>query len=209
MATEVLEEVRHVPPDRKVTFEEFLDWCDEDTWAEWVDGDIIMVSPASMPHQRIGSFLENILQPFVQVHELGEVFRAPFLMRMDSISRGREPDLFFVAKERLHLAKHTFFDGPADLVIEIVSPESVGRDRGDKFVEYERAGVREYWLLDPDRRTAEFYEPGPDGRYRVAPIGDDGIYRSKVIQGFWLRVDWLWQTPLPQVVDTLRTLKLV
>jgi Uma2 family endonuclease len=209
MAMEVLEEVRHVPPDRKVTFEEFLDWCDEDTWAEWVDGDTIMVSPASVPHQDIGSFLENILRPFVEVHGLGKIFRAPFLMRMQSISRGREPDLFFAAKERLNLLEHNFFDGAADLVIEIVSPESIARDRGDKFVEYERAGVREYWLLDPDRRTAEFYEPGADGRYRAAPIGDDGIYRSKVIQGFWLRVDSLWQTPMPQVVDILRELKLV
>jgi Uma2 family endonuclease len=209
MSTEVLEEVRHVPPDHKVTFEEFLDWCDEDTWAEWVDGDVIMVSPASMPHQDIGSFLENILRPFVEVHRLGKIFRAPFLMRMQSISRGREPDLFFAAKERLNLLEHNYFDGAADLVIEIVSPESVGRDRGDKFVEYERVGVREYWLLDPDRRTAEFYELGADGRYSVAPIGGDGIYRSKVIQGFWLQVDWLWQTPLPQVVDILRELTLV
>jgi Uma2 family endonuclease len=128
---------------------------------------------------------------------------------MDVVARGREPDLLFISSERLHLLRHTFLDGAADVAIEIVSPESIGRDRGDKFVEYERAGVREYWLIDPDRRSAEFYELGDDSRYHTAATGEDGIYRSKVITGFWLRVDWLWQTPLPQAIEILRELKVV
>jgi Uma2 family endonuclease len=94
------------------------------------------------------------------------------------------------------------------VVIEIVSPESIGRDRGDKLVEYERAGVKEYWLLDPDRQSAEFYELGADGLYHMARI-DDGVYRSRVISGFWLRVDWLWMTPLPPTLDLLRELGVV
>ncbi|HEY7546654.1 MAG TPA: Uma2 family endonuclease [Blastocatellia bacterium] len=209
MATEVIDEARRVPPKDKMTFEEFLDWCDEDTWAEWVDGEVVMVSPASMPHQDIGGLLETVLRMFTEAHDLGKVLRAPFVMRMDAVARGREPDLLFVSRERLHLLRHTFLDGPADVVIEIVSPESIGRDRGDKFVEYERAGVREYWLIDPDRRSAEFYELGDDGRYRTAAIGADGTYHSKVITDFWLRVAWLWQTPLPQAIEILRELEVI
>ncbi|MEW6212820.1 MAG: Uma2 family endonuclease [Acidobacteriota bacterium] len=209
MATEVIDSERRVPPKDKMTFEEFLDWCDEDTWAEWVDGEVVMVSPASMPHQDIGGLLEAVLRMYTEARDLGKVLRAPFMMRMDVISRGREPDLLFISRERLHLLRHTFLDGAADVVIEIVSPESIGRDRGDKFVEYERAGVREYWLIDPDRRSAEFYELGEDTRYHTAAIGADGIYRSKVIAEFHLRVDWLWQTPLPQVIEILRELKVV
>ena len=79
---------------------------------------------------------------------------APFLVRLpDPLRRGREPDLIFVRKERLPLLKPTYFDGAPDLVVEVASPESLGRDRGEKFVEYERAGVEEYWLIDPDRST--------------------------------------------------------
>nr|MBA3440395.1 Uma2 family endonuclease [Pyrinomonadaceae bacterium] len=79
---------------------------------------------------------------------------------------------------------------------------------GDKFVEYERAGVKEYWLLDYERESAEFYELGSDGRYRTAQLDADGVYESKVVPGFRLRVAWLWQSPPPSL-EALRELKLI
>lgn len=208
MAVEATGQTPRLPPKDRLSFEEFLAWCDEDTWAEWVDGEVIMFSPASAGHQDIGGFLETALRVFAEVHDLGRVFRAPFVMRMLERPSGREPDLIFVQRERRDLIKANYLDGPADVAVEIVSPESIGRDRGDKFVEYERAGIREYWLIDPDRQAAEFYELGADGRYRLAPI-EEGLYRSKVIPGFWLRVEWLWQKPLPPVLDVLRQLKII
>jgi Uma2 family endonuclease len=186
MAVEARGQIPSVPPKEKLSFEEFLAWCDEDTWAEWVDGEVIMVSPASARHQDIAGFLEAILRIVTEAGDLGKLFQAPFLMRMPERPSGREPDLLFVQRDRLHLIEDNFLDGPADLAVEIVSPESIGRDRGDKFVEYERAGIREYWLIDPDREAAEFYELGSDGRYRPAPT-EEGGFRSKVIPGLWLR----------------------
>ncbi|MEJ7756097.1 MAG: Uma2 family endonuclease [Nocardioidaceae bacterium] len=65
---------------------------------------------------------------------------------------------YFVCRQRPTASfQKTYLDGAADLAIEIISPESIGRDRGEKFVEYEAAGIREYWLIDPERRQAEFY----------------------------------------------------
>lgn len=129
-------------------------------------------------------------------------------MRTEVHPSGREPDLMFVTRERMQLVQPTFLDGPADLVVELVSPESIGRDRGEKFVEYEAAGVREYWLIDPIRQQAEFYLLGADGRYRLGPL-DEGIYRSQVLAGFWLRVAWLWQKPLPPVLSVLKELAII
>ena len=94
-------------------------------------------------------------------------------------------------------------------MIEIVSPESVGRDRGDKFVEYEAAGVREYWLIDPEREQAGFYHLAGTGRYRLVTLDDDGLFRSTVLPNFWLRVGWLWQESLPKVLDVIRELGLL
>ena len=71
-------------------------------------------------------------------------------------------------------------------VIEIISPDSIARDRGDKFVEYEAGGVSEYWLIDPLRQQAGFYQPAADGRYRLVPPDADGIYHSPVVSGFRL-----------------------
>jgi Uma2 family endonuclease len=209
MVIERTEEAQRQLPEGKLTFEEFLEWGDDTTWSEWVDGAVIVASPASRPHQDIGSFLETMLRVYVEAHRLGIVLRAPFVMRLREVSRAREPDILLVAKERLHLLGHTHLDGPADLTIEITSAESIGRDRGEKFVEYEQAGVPEYWLIDPERRQAEFYQLGPDGRYRLAELELGGVYRSRVVPGFWLRVDWLWQEPLPAVLEVLRELGVV
>jgi len=181
----------------KMSFEEFLAFCDEDTWAEWVNGEIVMFSPASDQHQDLSDFLLTVLRLYVQTRRLGWVRSAPFAMRLPEISHGREPDLLFVKAERINIVQKTYLDGPADVVIEIISPDSVSRDRGDKFVEYEVAGIQEYWLIDPIRNQAEFYELSAEGRYTLALGGAEGIYHSTVIEDFSLNLKWLWQEPLP------------
>lgn len=193
---------------RNVTFEEFLAQCDEDTWAEWVNGEIIMMTPASNRHQNLSDFLLVLMRSFVERHHLGIVRSAPFLMRL-SEDTAREPDILFVANEHLDRLKETYLDGPADLVVEIVSPESRLRDRGEKFAEYEMAGIPEYWLIDPDLKRADFYVLGEDERYERLAADAKGVYRSRVLRGFWLNVNWLWQEPLPPVLEILQELGLI
>lgn len=197
------------PPPSPVSFEEFLAWCDEDTHAEWVDGAIVMMSPASDQHQDLVEFLITILRLFNESRQAGWVRSGPFLMRTDVKPSGREPDILFVTKERMQLVQPTFLDGPADLIIEIVSPESIGRDRGEKFVEYEAAGVKEYWLIDPLRQQAEFYQLDDQGVYRAAALDADGRYYSIMLPSFWLRVTWLWQKPLPPLLSVLKELGVI
>lgn len=201
---------RRVAPAGKLTYEEFLAWCDEDIWAEWVDGEVVMVSPASEPHQDLGGFLEALLRIFVEQRGLGRVLRAPFQMRLpDPVRSGREPDLLFVARDRLSGLKSTYLDGPADLVVEIISPGSRLRDRGEKFAEYEMGGVREYWLLDPERGEADFYQLDEGGRYRRAEPDRDRWYESLVVAGFRLNVAWLWTVPPPRILDVVKAIGLV
>jgi Uma2 family endonuclease len=82
--------------------------------------------------------------------------------------------------------------------------ESRERDRGAKFYEYEQGGVPEYWLLDPAREQAEFYQRGENGRYALIPPDTTGRYYSAVLPGLWLQVDWLWCRPLPSVLTVLQ-----
>ena len=127
-------------------------------------------------------------------------------MKIEAAKRGREPDLIFVSRERMHLIQRTYLNGPADLAVEIISPDSIERDRRQKFVEYEQAGVKEYWLMDPDSESAEFFALGADRRYQAVAT-PDGIFRSQVVPGFFIRLAWLWQTPSP-TLEALRELKL-
>lgn len=188
-------------PGIAMTYDEFLNWADEDTLAEWVNGKVIMTSPASLRHQLIAQFLGRVLAGYVEVGRLGIVVSAPFQMKLEQ--SGREPDVLFLTEAHRDRLRATYLDGPADLVIEILSPESIGRDRGEKFYEYERAGIPEYWLIDDATQRAEFYQLDERGRYQLVPPGDDGVYHSKALPGFWLEVGWLWRDSLPSVEQTL------
>ena len=89
------------------------------------------------------------------------------------------------------LQTQRFVGGPA-LVIEIISPSSVTADWVDKFSEYERAGVEEYWLIDsrPYQEQADFYQL-QDGKFEAVPLTDEGIFHSAVLPHFWLKPAWL------------------
>jgi len=196
-------------PPLRMTFEEFLEWTNEHTFAEWVDGEVIVMSPVSVTHQDVADFLAALLRLFVEAKQLGRVLTAPFLMKLELRPSGREPDIVFIASERADRLKRVFLDGPADVAVEVISPDSQTRDRVDKFHEYEQAGVREYWLIDPARKQAEFYRLGSDGIYSAVTIGNDGIFHSSVIERLWLKVDWLWQDPLPTLMSVLKEWGLV
>jgi Uma2 family endonuclease len=203
----------------RMSYEEFLAWADEDTHAEWVDGEVIVFMPKPR-HQDVVTFLVTLLRLFVQFFRLGQVLTAPVEMKATPTGNAREPDILFVAQENLARITEDRVEGAADLVVEVISGESVARDRTDKFYEYQEAGVREYWLLDPrpGKERADFWVLGADGKYQPVPVSGDKVYRSSVIRGFWLRVDWLWQPEKPdplltfgeivgfpdQIVDSLR-----
>lgn len=116
-----------------------------------------------------------------------------------------EPDIAFVKKRRLHLAREGHIAGPPDVAMEIVSPESVDRDYHKKRALYERAGVAEYWIIDEDIRKVTLLRLGRNGKYReIRPV--KGILRNQVIKGFWLRPEWLWAETRPRQADVLKQL---
>jgi Uma2 family endonuclease len=184
-------------------FEEWLNSTPDNRITEWVNGEVIEMSPVSDRHEDVVGWLYTILRVFLESTEIGRVRANPYPLKLTQTPRGREPDLMFIAMEHYDRMLPTFVLGPADAVWEIVSPESIGRDRGEKFVEYEAEGIPEYWLIDPERQQLELYHLGEDQRYRsVTP--QDGKYPSSVIPGFYIRAEWLWSEPLPPTLTVLR-----
>src|SRR5687768_10592864 len=178
----------------KMTYEQFLEWDFENPHVEWVNGEVVVMSPVSGEHQFVRGFLYTLFWHFIEENDLGVLLDDPFQMKTGPELPGRAPDIQFLAKKNLGRLKKNHLQGPADLVVEVISPGSRGTDRGDKFYEYEKGGVREYWLIDPERKRAEFYRLGRDKQYHLMPA-DDGTFHSAVLKGFWLRVEWLWQRP--------------
>ncbi len=196
------------PPEEgqrlRMSYEEFLAWSDEDTHAEWENGEVIVFMPPKTRHQQVVGFLYELLSLFVRFFRLGELLTAPFEMKLAPGKSSQEPDILFVAQEHLERLTEERLLGPADLVVEVVSDDSVYRDRVRKFREYQEAGVREYWVIDsrPGQERAEFWVLDAEGKYQPGVVDEDGVYRSAVLPGFWLRVDWLWQEELPDPLLT-------
>jgi Uma2 family endonuclease len=176
-----------------MSYEAYLEWADEDTHAEWVNGEVILFMPAKYTHQVIVGFLYEFLALFTRLFNLGQVHIAPLGMRLAHSQR--EPDILFVLKQNLNRLTSDGLVGPADLVIEVISDDSVRRDRNDKFQEYAQAGIPEYWIIDPrpEKNRADFFHLNEKGVYTLSATEDDEWINSKVISGFRLKPAWLWQ----------------
>lgn len=192
-----------------LSFRDYLKRYDsvEGMRTEWNAGKV-MKYPVSnnIKHLYIFQYVHLILQLFLSRRKLGQVIPAAFPMYYADDKPAREPDLMVVLNGHLDRIKDTYLDGVADIAIEIVSPESDGRDRGDKFVEYEAAGVPEYWLIDPLRNDVIFYTLGADGRYQRSPLDAAGRLQSPLLQGFALDAALLWQDAPP---DAMAVVELV
>jgi len=132
----------------RMTSEEFFRYAPEDQKAELIDGVMIMHSPPLVIHEKLQGFLYTLLRTYVEESDLGEVLGSRTPVELE-VEQTYEPDILFVARERAGIVESKGVFGAPDLVIEILSAGTVHYDRGSKFRAYERAGVRELWLIDP------------------------------------------------------------
>jgi Uma2 family endonuclease len=197
-----------VPPAPRMTEDEFVAWCNEDIRAEWVDGEVIIMSPESYDNDDLQTWVAAVLRAYVEQKELGRVLGPNFQVRFASQRRRRVPDVIFVQRSRLEILRRNHLEGPPDWAIEIVSPESQSRDRRDKFFEYQTAGVREYWIIDPMSETVEAYTRSANGLFESVTTSG-GVVSSSTVPGFSLEVEWFWEPKRPKIVDVLRRLGVV
>ena len=187
-----------------VTVDDFFALVPDGQKADLIDGVIYMASPDSKRNDKLGGFIKFLVQGYAVVRGLGEVFGSRFAFELNQ-TRAPEPDIAFVSKARLHLVGETRMKGAPDIAVEIVARESRTRDYLEKKNLYETAGVLEYWIIDPLQRRAEFYRL-IDGRFDLVPLEQNRIFRSEVLEGFWLDVEWLFADQLPSEFEKLQEL---
>lgn len=178
-----------------VSFENFVQRYDGQS-VEWHAGKVLQKVTNNTRHNFIQVFLNRLLLWFVETRAIGTVLTAGVPMYISDDVPAREPDLMVVLSEHEDRLTATHVEGPADVAIEIVSPTSGTIDRGDKFYEYQKAGVPEYWIIDPISEQIDIYTLNEKGVYQRV-IGTDDKIVSKVLPGFVLEASILWQDKLP------------
>lgn len=188
----------------RMTYEEYLQWRDEDTLAEWVDGEVILLMPPKNRHQDIVSFLDSLLRILLDLTGMGKVRPAPFEVYLPARPASREPDIVVVLGENLRSLSENRFTGAPDLIVEVVSEDSVRRDQVEKFMEYEREGVREYWLVDSRRAHYGVEAFSLEGTtYVPIEVNEEDWLESKVLPGFRLKPAWFVEESLPSSLTAL------
>jgi len=168
--------------------EEFLEKAPDNKVWELRYGELIIHSPIGYEHKKLDKFLFYIMQGYVNTKELGDVFNSPAAIRLDK-DLIYEPDLFFVSRGNPGKVEEVIFNGVPDLIVEVLSSSMVRHDRVTKFVDYERFGVKEYWILDPEKKKYNFYR-NIRGKFKER-FPKEGIYKCKEIKGFYIRIGWL------------------
>ena len=188
-----------------MTEAEFLAWLDEETRAEWVNGEVIMMAPASSEHAFLSLWLSCLLKLYIEHNHLGVVCGQELMVRLASGRSRRVPDIMFVQSSREPIIKANHLEGPPDMIIEVVSPESIARDYREKYLDYAKGSVSEYWIVDPMARTIEAHTLTRGKKYeQIAET--DGKICSKAIRGFYLRPSWLFGAKRKPVLEVLKEL---
>lgn len=184
-----------------LTYEQFQQQF-EGRHAEWLMGDVILLVN-NLQHNRIAAFLLSLLQFYFSLKPIGEAIMAGFQMYLGDDVPAREPDVVVVLNEHQDRRQEKRLEGPADIAVEVVSPESEVRDHVFKYQEYQAAGVREYWLIDPMRQQADIYVLGDDHRYRRLPLDANGRLVSTLLPNFTLDPALLWREKPPEGMELL------
>ncbi len=177
------------PPQGSWTEQEYLA-LDAGRQIEFDGGCVEVLDMPTKEHQRMVRFLFLSMQAFVSSRRLGEVFFAPLPIRLWN-EKYREPDLVYLASGRSDVGKYP--DG-ADLVVEIVSdsPSDRKRDLEVKVIEYERAGISEYWVVDPQQAVVLVHCLS-HAKYAVDTFTTGQIAHSRILNGFSVGVEELFE----------------
>ena len=165
----------------------------EDQICEWIDGEIDVLPPLSEAELRVRDILLDELGWFIDGNEMGLLMRAPFAIRMpEEMQRGREPDLLYIPSEYGDALQENYVNSHGvGLVIEIGDQRTLHRDRHEKLIDYQMAGIPEYWIIDTDHRQIEYFVLSQNG-YQPALPDADGLYHSRLLRGFVFDPKSVW-----------------
>ena len=183
---EVAVEPGHSPT--KLTYADYELFPDDGLRHEIIDGEHYVTASPITRHQRISLNLLYLMRFYLETHPIGELFSAPFDVVL-SFTDVVVPDLIYLSRARAHLLTPKNLQGAPDLVVEILSPSTWPRDERLKRDLYERVGVEEYWLVDPEQDVFTIYRRGAEGFAPPVRIEKRGTVTTPLLPGLALPLD--------------------
>jgi Uma2 family endonuclease len=187
-----------IKPD--LSEEDFYRLAGEDSDWEYIDGRVVMHSPASDPHEDLFRFLITLFSYYLDKKGGAQVRGSRYPMRLDP-RWSPEPELLVVRNDRKRLITKNRLEGPADLAVEIVSDADAHLVYWEKLPRYREAGIQEIWIVDPFER--EVLVDRTTVVRRKSRTIESGRLDSSTVPGFWIDVGWLWRDPLPSTAACL------
>ena len=175
--------------NEKYTYKDYLSWPDDERW-ELINGIAYSMSPApKIRHQRLSMLLGSVIFDFLK-DKTCEAFSAPVDVKLDD-STVVQPDLLVVCdKDKLD---EKGCNGAPDLVVEILSDSTAYKDLTEKRLLYERAGVREYWIINPDLPEIIRFIRGKKGFEKPEHLSIGETLTSTVLEGFKLPLERMFE----------------
>lgn len=153
-----------------------------------IEGELIMTPAPNSRHQMISGNLFKKFSYFVDERKLGILLYSPIDVYLDD-ENAFQPDIIFISGDRKEIIKEDGIYGPPDLVIEILSPFTAHYDLKEKFRVYERSGVCEYWIVDPEMNSVEIYSNEKEHFSLIAKAEGEGEVKSVLLKGFKLTLE--------------------
>ncbi len=176
------------PSPGKWTYEDYRRLPEDGIRYEVIEG-VLHMSPAPrIKHQSVEVNLITCFRNFVKRKKAGVVLCAPTDVILSWFATPVQPDIIFIRKERRSIVKEERVEGPPDIVVEILSPSNWLVDRGKKAQVYAQAGVREYWIVDPEAETIELFVLRKGTYVLVGKYGVGETVRSQGLAGFKVKV---------------------
>jgi Uma2 family endonuclease len=182
------------PAGVKLTYDDYLQFPDDGKRHELIDGEHYVTPTPKRPHQQISGNLHWLIRSYLEQHPVGRVFYAPFDVIFSSFDVV-EPDLLYMSNDRANEVLRDWVHGAPELVIEIASASTRKRDEAIKRRLYERFGVSEYWVVDPEVERIRVYRRAGGAFARAEELAreTDDELTTPLLPGLVMRLEMIFK----------------
>lgn len=182
---------QEVLQDKTFTYRELQNLeADENELYELINGKLMKRASPTTAYQRMVKKLSMKMDAFINKKKLGELFFAPIDVVLDEHNMV-QPDILFVSEQKHDIVQEAYIAGVPDLVVEILSPSSIARDRDTKMKLYAQFKVSEYWIVDPLAPCIEVYKLGENVYNLYSYVYEKGEVESTILEKFKLKISSL------------------